>query len=221
MNNRVLGSISLITLLFSTIWIGLLIKVQVSSGPFNTFEQTLAHAARLDTVFYLTYINAFLVTISATALFTGLYLCLKPLSPTWSLMGLMFIPVYSLLNICVYLSQITILPRLLDLEGNGQLLRQAVQMWPDSAVSILNILAYAVLGIPSIIYGVMLTKAGKVMRIGAILLILNGVLCNIGLIGVMTETNWMKLGTMLGGILFLAALIPVSASLFSGREDFG
>jgi hypothetical protein len=94
-------------------------------------------------------------------------------------------------------------------------------MWPDSAVSILNILAYAVLGIPSIIYGVMLTKAGKVMRIGAILLILNGVLCNIGLIGVMTETNWMKLGTMLGGILFLAALIPVSASLFSGREDFG
>jgi Ca2+/Na+ antiporter len=43
----------------------------------------------------------------------------------------------------------------------------------------------------------------------------------IGLIGVMTETNWMKLGTMLGGILFLAALIPVSVALFSGREDFG
>jgi len=67
------------------------------------------------------------------------------------------------MNLAVYLSQVTVVPRLFQLQATPEyqalsqfLLRQAIQQWPDSMVSIVNNLAYAILGVPSIIFGVLM-----------------------------------------------------------------
>ncbi len=41
------------------------------------------------------------------------------------------------------------------------------------------------------------------------------------LAGIIAGADWMELGTILGGVFFLAALIPLCASFFSGYEDLG
>jgi hypothetical protein len=51
----------------------------------------------------------------ATAQMTGLYLQCRPAAREWSLIGLVFVPVYCLLNLIAYLSQIALVPGLVQL----------------------------------------------------------------------------------------------------------
>jgi len=91
---RMLGIISLSCLVLATLWLGLFIYGVVSTGPVETFEQALAFVAELDGLFYLTYVNVILVTLSVATLFAALYVYCSPIAPEWSAMGLIFVPVY-------------------------------------------------------------------------------------------------------------------------------
>lgn len=150
-------------------------------------------------------------------LFVALYLYYKPIAPEWSAIGAMFVPIYGAMNLVVYLSQITVVPRLVQLQTIPEyqalsqfLLRQAIQQWPDSTVSIVNNLAYAILGVPSIIFGVLMLKPASVLRLGGVLLVLNGLACVAGFIGIVAQSAWLSRGSLIGGILFLLALVPMS-----------
>ncbi|MEW6405120.1 MAG: hypothetical protein AB1649_25270 [Chloroflexota bacterium] len=217
MQTKSLGILSLVCLTFTIIWLIFLIAGTGSAGPLETFEQVLAYTARLDGVFYLTYVNAALVTVSAVMLLAALYLYYSPIVPGWSVIGAAFVPIYGAMNLVVYLSQITLVPRLLQLQAMPEyqalsqfLLRQAIQQWPDSAVSIVNNLAYAVLGVPSIIFGVLMGKSAPVLRLGGILLALNGLACIGGFIGIAIQSAGLSQGSLIGGMLFLLALVPMS-----------
>lgn len=131
---RLAGSLALITLVLTLLWLGLLIADMVTAGPQETFEQVAAQAARLSWMYYTTYINAALITLSATALFASMYVSLRASAPDWSVAGLVFTPVYCLLNLVVYLSQVTVAPALLTLRADPVhgpaadiLLRQVLQ----------------------------------------------------------------------------------------------
>jgi hypothetical protein len=89
------------------------------------------------------------------------------------------------------------------------MLRQMLQQWPGSAVSVLNNLAYAILGIPSIIFGMALSRRDRSSRLPGILLALNGVACIIGVAGVVLGSGLLAQGSIVGGTLFLLALIPL------------
>jgi hypothetical protein len=96
---------------------------------------------KTDILLYATYTNATLVTVSAVMLFTALYLYYKPKAPQWSTIGVIFVPIYGAMNLVVYLFQVTVVPRLLQLHDMPEyqafsqfLLRQTIQQWPDSAV---------------------------------------------------------------------------------------
>ena len=101
MKTRPLGTISLICLVVTTLWLALFIYGVASKGTVETFEQALVSVVKLDALFYLTYVNAALVTLSATLLFACLYVYCKLTAPEWSAMGLVFVPVYSVLNLFV------------------------------------------------------------------------------------------------------------------------
>jgi hypothetical protein len=217
MKAKTLGAMSLTCLIVTVLWLVLYIYSVASAGPLETLEQALASVARPDALFYLTYANATLVTLSATMLFAGLYVYCQPTAPGWSAMGLVFVPVYCVLNLFAYLSQITIVPRLLALQQTAEyqaasrlLLGQMVQQWPGSAVNVLNNLAYAILGIPSIVFGVLLCRRGSSTRLPGVLLALNGVACIIGMAGVVSGSGLLQQGSIVGGALFLLALIPLS-----------
>ena len=224
MRTKILGVISSLCLVVTALWLVLLIWSMASVGPVETFEQALAYVAEPDALFTLTYVNATLVTLSATMLFAALYVYFKPAAPGWSAMGVVFVPVYSVLNLFVYLSQITIVPRLLAFTGmaeyqatSGLLLGQMVQQWPDSAVAALNTLAYAILGIPSIAFGVALLKLGTLRRLAGALIALNGVACIVGMVGLVVGNGLLEWGTAIGGVLFLLALMPLSLAFL--REE--
>jgi len=216
MKTKQLGFFSFLLAFLTLAWVVLLIWGMASAGPLETFEQVLAYAARGGALFTLTYANATLLTLIASMLFAGLYRYCREASPLWATVGLVFVPVYCLLNLLAYFSQITVVPRLVELShvaGQQEMaefaLRQVIQQWPDSAASIFNNLAYAILGIPSILYGAILYRMRRSLRLGAILLALNGVACIAGVIGVSLRSSPLSLGSVVGGVLFLAALVAL------------
>jgi len=209
--NRLLGTVSLICLIVTVIWLALLIYDIAAHGPVETYDQALASVADLDGLHYLTYANAALITLTATMLFAGLYVLVAAKAPLWAAMGAAFVPVYALLNLFAYLSQITIVPNLVALgPASEALLAQMVQAWPSSAVGVLNGLAYAVLGIPSIIFGLLLDRVNPSLRVAGIVLALSGAASIVGMIGVAVQSAVLGLGSIAGGGLFLAALIPLT-----------
>jgi len=109
------GMLSLTALVLTVIWLVLLVYGMVRIGPAVTLAEAMAVANKLDSLFYVTYINAALITIAVTALFAGLYVCYRQIAPLWSAVALIFVPPYTLLNLFVYLSQVTIIPRLLSI----------------------------------------------------------------------------------------------------------
>lgn len=156
----------------------------------------------------------------------SLYELLRHRFPSLSIIALVFVPVYSLLNLFSYYSQITIVPRLIELGIDPQyrtlsdfLLRQLLQSWPDSAVSIINNGAYAVLGIPSIIFGILLPDLNRKLRISGVFLVLNGVACLVGIIGYVARQPLLSLGSLVGAVFFLAALAALSWFFLSNTED--
>ncbi|MFZ5946073.1 MAG: TetR/AcrR family transcriptional regulator [Bacillota bacterium] len=98
------------------------------------------------------------------------------------------------------------------------ILGQFIQGWSGSAVSVFNQLAYAILGIPSIIFGVLLIKNKKLSTLGGWLLTLNGISCIIGLIGTAANNRVLVIGSVAGGALFLFALIALVRSCANGAD---
>ena len=222
MNTRFLAIISLACLIGTTCWIILMI---VGGSSPETFEAILARVSRLDAFYYLTYLNAaFLITIPVTMLMAALYVYCKPYLPEWAaLVGMVFVPVYCVLNLFAYLSQITVIPLLVRLYQQTDsramaevLLRLTIQQLPGSEVSFFNGLAYALLGIPSIIFGIALLRGDdRLLKTGGVLLALNGVACILGVIGDLSNLTLLRLGGVIGGVLFFFALIFMVWSFFT------
>ncbi|HOG48455.1 MAG TPA: hypothetical protein PLJ35_14115 [Anaerolineae bacterium] len=219
MKIRSLGALAVTSFALTLLWLGLLVVSLVRSGLPGTFDQMLASLARPDPLYYLTYANATVLTLVVTALFAGLFAYCEPAASGWSLIGFVFVPVYCLLNLVVYLGQITVVPQLVALQQVSEyqavatvLLRMTIQQWPGSAAGIFNNLAYAILGVPSLIYGGVLARGRGIVRLGGVLLALNGVACIMGMVGVVLQNSTLSLGSLAGGALFLLALLPLAAA---------
>ncbi len=203
------------------IWLVLLVVGVASAGPLDTFERVLAYVSRLDVLFYLTYIDSALIVVAATLLFCDLYRRYREAAPDWALVGLVFVPVYAVFNLFAYLSQVSVVPGLVALWQRTEyhaaadlLLRQMLQQWPGSGVAFFNGLAYALLGIPSIIFGFLMFREKSLLKVAGVLLALNGAACILGVIGFLERSTSLRIGTVAGGVLFLLALIPMSLTIF-------
>ncbi len=64
-------------------------------------------------------------------------------------------------------------------------------------------LAYTILGIPSIIFGLLLIKEKKY---SGFFLFLNGVLCILGIVGHMINNRLLELGIVAGGIIYFSVV---------------
>lgn len=219
MNTRLIGVISLITLILVSLWAALLILSIARGDVVETLDQALAYVEGRGAVYALIYVNAVLFTIAASAFFAALYVHFRAKAPTGSAVGILFVPVYCALNVLVYASQITIVPQLAELKAlpayeNAAMffLGQMVQMWPGSTIAIINGLAYAILAIPSIVFGALLVQENGMKRVAGVLLVLNGLACIAGPVGLVIEIPVLEIGTLLGGGLFLLALIPLTVA---------
>ena len=221
---KLFAIVSMIAFIVTVLWLALLIADTAGAGPLDTFEQVLAHVSDLDALYYLTYANAALTVLATTLLFAVLYLYCKTTAPELALLGLVFVPAYAALNLMVYLSQLTVVPSLITAHQQvqhqaaaGLLLRQAIQIWPGSGVAFLNGLGYAILGIPSVILGAILLWQRGFLRLAGALLALSGIACLVGLVGMLVGSELLGIGSLVGGGLYLLALIPLNVALWKGK----
>jgi len=161
-------------------------------------------------IFYLiNYINVTILTVVVIALFTVMFSYVFEKNRTLALLGIIFIPVYGVLNLICYSIQISVVPLIaanaLNTSDSILFATELIQSISHSAIGFVNGLAYAILGIPSIIYGYMLFKNMK--KTSGSLLLINGVLCIIGFVGYMLQNTILSMGVLLGGIVFLFSLI--------------
>jgi hypothetical protein len=223
MNYRLLGWLAIITLIFSVLWLVFLVAGIITAGPLDTLDQAIAYAAHQRVLFVLTYLNAALVTLACTVFMVGLYRFVRESIPIGGLVGLLFVPVYTTINLVVYLSQIAVIPQVIrqyatEMGAAGGAMTSAklllsllLQAWPQSGMAFFNNLAYGILGIPSILFGMVLWRSSFPLRYGGGLLTLNGVVCLLGVVGLLTGSAFLSLGSLVGGVLFILAL-PFIAS---------
>jgi hypothetical protein len=154
-----------------------------------------------------------------------LYLYCREADPGLALIGLVFAPAYCILNLFAYLSQVTLVPALVSLSDNAGyreiayvLLGQSIQYWWGSMVMVLNNLAYAILGISSIAFGLILLKKGKYAKISGSLLILNAIACILGFIGILAGNRLVGMGSLIGGVVFILALVALTLMFFKEAE---
>ncbi|MFH1851885.1 MAG: hypothetical protein ABIA75_06035 [Candidatus Neomarinimicrobiota bacterium] len=206
---RITRNLSLLLLIVLLLWMVLMIATASQVSPGWTDADYLDYAARQGGVFILNYFNAVLFTGLVVALFGLLYLLLKEDYPLLTLTGLLFVPVYGVMNIVVYASQITILPVLINAGTAPEFLLQWIQLRPDSAIGMVNGLAYAILGLPSICFAIALHGRGKLGHATGDLLILNAIFCILGPIGAVTGNDLLALGTVVGGLVFTIAVFTL------------
>lgn len=144
----------------------------LKTGPLVTFDQILDYISNQDPVFYtLNYINAILLTVVTVILFTSIHLFIKNENQTFATIGVIFIPIYGAFNLIAYLSQVTVIPVLLELRdfpayksSSKLLLGMLIHLWSDSVIASINILTYATLAIPSILFGMEFIKKYKSLK---------------------------------------------------------
>jgi len=224
--NLPLFTLAIVTLVGTVLWVALMIA---GGPPPRTFEQALLKVSGLGPLYYLTYLNAaFLTTVPATMLMAALYGYCQPNLSGWAgHVAVAFVPVYCVLNLVVYLSQISVVPALLAMRMQVEtrptadlILRLTLQELPDSTVAFFNVLAYAILAIPSIVFGKVLAgRAERALRAGGVLLALSGGACLIGLAGTIAKVESIRAGVVVGGCLFLLALVFCSVGFWRPVES--
>jgi hypothetical protein len=216
--NRIKAT-SIILLIQTVIWLvftGLSMS-QVESTW--TYTDYVKWASNPDVFFIGNYINATLLTITAIVLFAFLYDFLKNKYGSYALSGFVFIPIYGVINIICYSTQISVVPLIasasLDSPDKIYFASQFIQANNQSVIGFLNGMSYAILGIPSIIYGFLLFKELK--KSSGVLISLNGVFCIVGIIGIIIENSILSMGIMIGGVIFMGGLIAMTFE-FKNKE---
>lgn len=165
-----------------------------------------------DIWFTANYVNVTILTILVVAFFAFMYHYLKKDHKCRALAGLIFVAIYGIINVICYSIQISVVPTIarsaIENPDDMLLASELIQANSHSLIGFLNGVAYAILGIPSIIYGLMLLRKSK--KLSGFFLLLNGISCIIGLAGYILNNAVIALGIMIGGILFLLSLIFMS-----------
>lgn len=210
----------------TAVWVALTIYRQITLPPINTLADQIAFIEGQFGLFKLTYANAALITLANAALFAGLYVFCREENPLWAAVGLVFVPMYALGNLLVYLSQVFVVPGLLALyhePANAavaeSLLAMTLQEWSGSAAGFVNLLSYALLGIPSIVMGLLMYRKAAGLRAGSLLLAISGVLSILSLVGLGTGSAFLTSMVIVSGLIFLVALILLAGYFLRTPTD--
>jgi hypothetical protein len=212
-------------------WIVLMAVQGAAISPDWSVRDYLAYASRGGFAYSGAYINALLFTAFAVALLILLCHRFRGDHPILSKVTMGFIPIYGVMNIVAYGSQVTFTPpfaaRALALGDQGSMLAavQAVHIYPGSIIGQMNALAYTVVGIPSVLLGIALWKTDWPGKTAAALLIVNAAACLLGTIGMAVGHTVLAFGTAAGGVLFTVAIVFLlvffvrEARTSAGRTD--
>jgi hypothetical protein len=225
--NRIVGMLVLLDLATTVVWLVIMVGLFATYGTIETFEQAMDFAVERHWLFYtVSYVNAILLTLSSVSVYAGLYALLRPHYPEWATIGFAFVPVYGLIALLSYLSQIVVVPQLVELAASPQyeatatvLLKHLIQIWPESSLQQVDQFSYVILGIPSFLYGVMLYRlGGRTVRVAGGVLALGGPFTLLMAVGVVArQMQLVELPSMIGGVLSIVAFAFLGVGLLRGE----
>lgn len=219
MKSRQISIVSIILAILTGIWILCMILLMQQQGSvIANFEDAYDFVKDPGGLFYLTYLNVVVLTIFDVVLFGMLYLYFKPVYPVMSLCGVLFVPVYAAYNMFVYISQVSVVQKIISIydgvvseEVMNVLLGQFIQLWEHSTMAFINNYAYAILGIPSVLFGIAIYRMKQgLSRATGLMLILSAFACLLGIVGIITGNQALSQGSAIGGGLFFLSLIGIS-----------
>jgi hypothetical protein len=223
MKARTLGILILVTAAITVLWAVLFIVTEVTMPAAPTLAGRVGAIEGRLGLFILNYANASLLTLAAVAMLAALCAYCRQEDPLWATVALVFVPVYGLANLVVYLSQVFVVPGLLDLYHDPSaaavaeiLLHLVLHTWPGSAAGFANALAYAALGIVSMILGLLLARRAPCLRVGAMLLVVSGILAVVALVGVGIGDAVLAFLSPLGGFVYLVGLVLLGVRFLRG-----
>jgi hypothetical protein len=134
------------------------------------------------------------------------------------------VPIYGVFALGSYLAQLILVPRLVGLHALPEyqatadlLLRQTLQMAPESALIYFDQFSYVASGIAALIFGVALYQQGRLFRLAGALLALSGATAPLIALGIFAGIPLLvEWASMLGGVLAMVAYIPLGWAL---RQD--
>lgn len=224
MQRRTQLGLILVLTISTAVWVVLMVASVNQAGPIITPADALNYITQPTLLFRAVYINAALLTLINVIVMAGFYSWIYEKTEFWAPIYLVLTAIYGLLNLFVYLSQVTIVPRLLALYQVSEyrasvetLLLLFVQVWDGSFVAVLNSLAYGLFGIPSLIFGYAMVRYSGWKKITGILYVLSGITAMFGFVGVVLQNALLSSGVAISGLLFLMGLIGLSIVMAKGE----
>lgn len=213
MSTRTIGMITLVTAALTILWGLMFLYTAISAPSIQTMADQVYAIESQYGLFLLNYANAGLLTVACVMMLAGYYACCKEVDPLWAVIALVFVPIYGVGNLVVYLSQVFIVPGLLDLYHEPAtaalaevILGLTLHFWIGSFTGFVNGLAYASLGVTSIIFGLLLYRNAHAYRPGGVLLAASGILSIIAFLGSGVGSAMLMLLSPLSGFVFLVGI---------------
>lgn len=217
MKKRWIGILAAAVALSTFAWAIIMVVSESGSPQVDSLEDKIDLIRSQSGLYTACYLNAALLTLFTVLFMSAIYASSQERDYLWSTIAFAFVPIYGLANLVAYLSQVFLVPTLLQLYEDPAsqatakiLLKLAIHTWPGSAIEALNGMAYAVLGIPSIVFSLIFMRTPRLLQIGGFLLALSGVMSIVAFIGLLTSIGYLTLLSVAGGVVFLISLFPIS-----------
>ena len=195
MKNKHIGLLALSVFLTTIIWIILIIISESTTSSSETIEDKIAMIQSEQDLYRLAYLNAGLLTFLNIMFMSALYLYCKKTDNFWSTLSFAFVPIYGITNLFSYLSQVFLVPEIIDLYQSVEsknfariLLSLTIHTWPGSLIEAINGMAYALLGIPSIILPLIGLREPKYLAVGGYLMMASGIFSILAFTGILNST---------------------------------
>ena len=214
MKTKTIAVLSWIAFALSIIWVALMLLSIPGEGDMISLQDFINYLNGAGILFDMNYLNAGMLTFAVSILFAALFAFYKDKDLLCSSIAFVFVPVYAMLNLTVYFSQVAVIPAFVEMHqvskyaASSELwIAMLSQLWPGSLFGFLNAMAYALLGVSSITFGRLMLKQIIILRWAGIMLIVNGFLCILGFAGTFTGSEILSLGLMAGAVFFMIALV--------------
>jgi hypothetical protein len=201
--------LALACLIVAGIWLVLLCIGIVSAGNLDTPQDALIQAGLSVSANLPAILAAVALTVFITAFFVELYSLVKAESPALTLVALFFIPIFGLLNLAAYISQIDFIVHMDSVAQTAPSIVNAVSRESAGMNTIFaNFLAYALLGISSLILGILVIHHGR--RQTGRFLMLSGIASIAGLVGLVLQIAAAPWAIIAGTLLLAASMTKLA-----------
>jgi len=214
MNTKIIGWLSLSFITFILIFI--LMQVLFIDHPERpeTVEQFVENGNAYTTNYSIQFIFHVFFSVLLTFIFLSLYLYCKERNLVLATFGLVSLPAYLVLGNFFASIRVIFMPQLFRLyelpeykDSISMILKQFLPGSEGTTIGGIENLPYVFLGLSALLFGWILSREIKILKVAGYLIMLNGIGYLSGLFDIITDSKILNILNGVGGIAFLIALI--------------